>query len=66
MCLNSNPWPGIEPTSLALEGRALTTGPAGKSFYFSISKTELPFTIISLSWLNPVFGTTILVTLAWT
>ena len=28
-------WPGIEPTSPALEGRFLTTGPPGKSsFYF--------------------------------
>jgi len=25
------PWPGIEPVSLALEGRFLTTGPPGKS-----------------------------------
>ena len=26
------PWPGIKPTSPALEGRFLTTGPPGKSF----------------------------------
>ena len=25
------PWPGMEPTSLALEGEVLTTGPPGKS-----------------------------------
>ena len=27
------PWPGIEPTSCALEDKALTTGPPGKSLF---------------------------------
>ena len=27
------PWPGIEPTPLALEGEVLTTGLPGKSLY---------------------------------
>ena len=30
-CGISVPWPGIKPSSLALEGRFLTTGPPGKS-----------------------------------
>ena len=30
-CGISAPWPGIEPTCHALEGKALTTGPPGKS-----------------------------------
>ena len=29
------PWPGIKPVSPALEGKFLTTGPAGKFFFFS-------------------------------
>ena len=35
------PWPGIEPTSPALEGRFLTTGPPGKSHncYFNIENS---------------------------
>ena len=28
------PWPGIEPTSLMLQGGFLTTGPLGKSLFF--------------------------------
>ena len=35
------PWPGIEPTSLALQGGFLTTGPPGKSPLFFFNKNSL-------------------------
>ena len=34
-------WPGIKPTSLALEGGFLTTGPPGKSLLRDISNTHI-------------------------
>ena len=38
------PLPGIEPTSPALEGEVLTTGPPGKSHYLSLN-AALPITM---------------------
>ena len=47
----SVPWPGLEPSSLALEGRFLTTGPPRKSLpWSSFSKKTLaaqPFVMFS-------------------
>ena len=36
------PWPGIEPASLALQGRFLTTGPPGRSASFLWSPCRVP------------------------
>ena len=33
-CAIVAPWPGMEPTSPALEGKVLTTEPPGKSHHF--------------------------------
>ena len=35
------PWPGVKPTSPALEGRFLTTGPPGKSRPLFLNRGEL-------------------------
>ena len=46
------PWPGIEPTSPALEGGFLTTGPSGKSLPFNfvlILSSLLPFLSLPFS-----------------
>ena len=40
------PWLGIEPTSPALEGTFLTTGPPGKSLLRGVSLILLPFWIM--------------------
>ena len=40
VCRILAPWPGIKPTSSALEAKVLTTGPPGKS-HGLILKTEL-------------------------
>ena len=44
------PWPGIEPTSPALQSGFLTTGPQGKSWQRYLD--SLYFTLKSISWVR--------------
>ena len=45
------PWPGIKPTSPALEGRFLTTGPPGKSLSWFSSWLHLSFSLLIHSFI---------------
>ena len=47
------PWPGIEPASLALQGRFLTTGPPGRSASFLWSPCCVPDVLLPAPPLLP-------------
>ena len=57
------PWPGIKPEPPALEGKVLTTGPAGKPFFMYLNFSFYPYPILNLPietisplWPSPAFS----------